>query len=642
MAQMSVMNLSKSYGIEEILRGISFQVEDKDRIGIIGNNGSGKTTLFNLISGEEEADTGSVRIRNGLRLGYLKQNIHIEAEHSLYEECLEAFEETFRMKAELEKMEAEMEELSEEPEELKRLEQITIHYHDLLEDYEEAGGYSYQSQIKGMLKGMGFTEEEFEQSVNSLSGGEKSRLELAKMLLERPDILLLDEPTNHLDIGAIQFLETFLQGFPGAILVISHDRYFLDRVVNRIFLIEHQVLKQYNTGYTEYMRRRKKDLEVMQAAYQNQQKEIERQKEIIERFANLGGSKRKRGIAQSRSRQKLLDKMVLLPEPPTEQKQMGLRFTPKVESGEDVLKVRELSKSFGDKELFEDVSFDIYRKEKIGLIGANGVGKTTLFKILLQKIPPDEGEVYFGTSVFPAYFDQEQQNLNNENTVLDEVWDAYPKLTHFEVRSYLARFLFTGDDIFKFIGDLSGGEKAKISLLKLMLSSANFLLMDEPTNHLDIDSKERLEDALLDYDGTCLMISHDRYFLNRVADRLFVLEPDGIKEYLGNYDYYVEKKKQEQEQDPEETITKTERRKEQKKKTKSQEEERKRRAAIRKVEAEITEMEEELEALKKKAYDPTLYEDHEKALELHEHISSLEKKKEEKEDEWFLLQESND
>ena len=639
MAGLNVRNLSKSFGINEILKDINFSISSKDKVGLIGNNGSGKTTLLNIISGRDELYKGEIDLREKVKLGYLMQDHSLISKNTVYEEMLDAFSFIFKMQKDLQELEKLMEDYSDKEELNRNIEK----YNKLLEEYEEKGGYSYKSQIIGMLKGMGFSEKDYDKNINKLSGGEKSRLELGKLLLSKPDILLLDEPTNHLDISAINFLEGYLKDFKGGIIVISHDRYFLDNVVNRIFLLENKSLYVYDTNYTEFMRRRKEDLEVQKAQYENQQKEIERQKEIIERFKNLGGSKRKRGISQSRSRQKLLDKMELIDKPYKERDSMRLKFTPKYESGEDVLMIRELSKSFNDKILFKDISFNIYKKEKVSLIGGNGTGKTTLFKIILNKEKADSGTVEIGDSVKIAYFDQEQDSLDPDKTVLDELWDSYPNLEHYDVRSYLAKFNFFGDDIFKFVGDLSGGEKARIALLKLMLSDANFLLMDEPTNHLDIESKEVLEDALKAYEGTCLIISHDRYFLNAVSEKIFVLEDNILTEYYGNYDYYKMKLKESlKEDDDEEGLTKTQIKKEQAKIKKNRKEIRKIKTEIKNIEEKINDKESLLEKLKKESYNSDLYNDHKKAFKHYKKIDLLEKEIDDLSTKWILLSESLD
>ncbi len=636
MAQLTAKNISKNYGIRPILEDIQFIVNEKDKVGIIGQNGSGKTTLMRIIAGDLEPDTGSVYRSGDLRIGYLKQNVHIESERTVYEECKTAYWRAFEIEEELASLEKQMADYADDED---RLAQVLARYHKLTDRFEEEGGLSYQSEIRGMLKGMGFDESQFTAQVNHLSGGEKSRLELAIMLLGRPDLLLLDEPTNHLDRHAIEFLEAFLNDFRGAILLISHDRYFLDKVVNNIFLIEHQKLHAYPCGYKEYTMRRKKDLETLRHAYDNQQKEVERQKEIIDRLSRLGGSKRKRGISQSRSRQKLLDKMELIDAPAGEDQHMNFQLKPKYESGEDVLTVEGLAKSFDENKLFEDASFNLYRGQRVGLIGDNGTGKTTLFRILLGEEEADAGRVAIGTAVKAAWFDQEQTSLTDENTVLDELWDRYPRLNHYEVRSYLAKFQFTGDDIFQLVGDLSGGEKARLALLKLMLSSANLLLLDEPTNHLDIESREILEEALIDYEGTILVISHDRYFLNTVCERILHLSQDGIRSYLGNYDDYMRQVELGQQVEEESRYeNKTRQKKEEKKKRLAQKEIRQLRVQVKDLQKEIDELTKEMESLIEASYLPEVYADHVKAREHQDQIEKIEEEIENKSHLWLELQ----
>lgn len=633
MAVLSVQELNKSYGIKPVLKGLSFQVNQGDKIGIIGGNGVGKTTLFRLLTGQEEPDFGKISMKGDLRLGYLAQNVHIESDNSLFEECKKAYWRAFQVEEKLRDLEKEMgKDLTRED-----LSRVMSSYQVLTERFEEEGGLSYVSEIRGILKGMGFEEDRFGDPVNVLSGGEKSRLELARMLSGRPDMLLLDEPTNHLDIQAIRFLESFLVDFKGAVLLISHDRYFLDRISQRIFLLEKGKLYAYNCGYRDYTRRRAKDLEVLRHAYENQQAEIARQKEIIDRLSKQGGSLRKRGIAQSRSRQKLLDKMVLVEAPPDQDPHMRFKLTPRYESGKDVLEVEGLTKSFDGRPLFEGVSFYLGKGWKVGLVGENGVGKTTLFRILLGKMDEDEGVVSFGSAVKLAYFDQEQANLDDEKTVIDEFWDAYPQMDHYRVRSNLAKFQFVGDDIFQVVGDLSGGEKSRLALLKLMLSKANLLLLDEPTNHLDIESREILEEALIDYEGTVLVISHDRYFLNHVCDHIFHLTPEGMAIGLGNYDDFLAGQEVDGDDQAEEGLTRTQVKKIKKKKRMKKEEFRKARARVQDLDRKIRELESQEQELQAKALDPAIYEDYEEAMVIHDQLETIQKKIEEASDMWLAL-----
>jgi len=612
MIVLSCTNISKAYVVDTILKDISFSVEDKDKIGLIGLNGSGKTTLFNILAGEIEKDSGDIYIQRNLKIGYLKQHVDFKSEETIFNECLKVFEPIIEMEKKLRSLEEDISKTSENGE-TRELELLMKEYSHLLEEFNEKNGYGFKSEIKGVLKGLGFDDEDMDKKVNILSGGQKARLSLAKLLLEKPDLLLLDEPTNHLDIDAIGWLEEFLKDYKGAIIVISHDRYFLDNVVNKIFHLENHSLKVYNTNFTGYMKQRKMELEIMKKEYENQQKEIKRQEEIIRRFSNYGGQ---RYIKQAQSRQKLLDKMKTVQEPPKENKKFKLTFEPKILSGRQVLSVEKLGKSFGDYNLLKDISFNIYRGEKVGLIGPNGIGKTTLFKMILKEIPHDEGNVILGHGVNIGYFDQEQNNLNLNKTVIDEIWGENPTFDHFTIRSLLGRFLFIGDDIFKEIEELSGGERNRLSLLKMMLSNANFLLMDEPTNHLDIDSKEVLEEALIDYKGTLLVISHDRYFLNRVTNKILELTKDGIKEYLGNYDYYLEKKNEVVLEEDEEYKTRTQIKLEKKKEKEILMMEKKRKKEIQDLEKSIEEYESKIQNLDEELCNPKLYDKPERILEL--------------------------
>lgn len=621
MAVLSVNNISKTYIVDKILDKVSFRVEDYDKVGLIGLNGSGKTTIFDIISGKLEKDSGEIYIQKDLKIGYLEQHINIDSLKTVYEECLEVFQHLINMEEELRFLEAEISEESSK-EESSQLQNLMDKYGALSEKFIELNGYGYNSEIRGVLLGLGFSEEEFERQVNLLSGGQKSRLGLAKLLLEKPDILLLDEPTNHLDIDAISWLERFLNDYTGASLIISHDRYFLDNVVNKIFHLENKNLKTYNTNYTDFMTQRKKDLAIQQKHFEEQQGEIKRQREIIERFKAYGGERYNR-LAQSR--QKALDK-IDLKEEISKTSKTRIQFNPKIKSGMDVLSVEAVGKSFDDFKLLEDISFQIYRGERVGLIGANGIGKTTLFKMVLGELKYDEGNINIGHNVFPGYFDQEMESLNENKTIIDEIWDENPKLNHTEIRTLLGQFLFMGDDVFKEISLLSGGEKARINLLKLMLSKANFLLMDEPTNHLDIDSKEVLEDAVLDYNGTLFVISHDRYFLNRVCTKILDLTEDGIQEYLGNYNYYLEKKNELLNVEEEsEKKTKTQIREEKKKERELLEIQRDHNNRIKKLEKDISKIEDSIKDIDLLLCDEEIYENPKKVFQLGEKRQKLQK-----------------
>lgn len=603
---LSISNIKKSYITDPVLDGISLIVEDHDKIGLIGNNGSGKTTLFNIITGELSKDDGEIFMPKDLKIGYLKQQLNTTSENSIYKDCENIFLPLIQMEQKLRELEKQMADPN-----CTNFEQTMEKYGHLQEEFQEKEGYSYPSKIRGTLFGLGFKEEDFEKKVNSLSGGQKSRLALAKLLLEEPDLMLLDEPTNHLDINAISWLEKYLKDFKGGLILISHDRYFLNNVVNKIALLEYHKLTLFKGNYSIYVKERKKQIEQLKKQYEDQQKEIKRQEAVIERYLGLG---RERFIRQGKSRQKLLDKMKKMP-PPTDIKKAQIRFTPNLESGREVLKAQNLSKSYGENLIFENINFMIYKNDKIGIIGPNGVGKSTLFKIITKKLEQTTGTVKYGSNVKMAYFDQEMQTLHDEKTIIDEIWDEYPQLDHFQIRKYLAQFLFVGDDIFKIIKDLSGGEKGRVSLLKIMLKGANLLLLDEPTNHLDIDSKELLEEALNLYDGTVLSISHDRYFLNSTCNKIFAMSKNSIDEYLGNYDYYLEKTT-ETEEDEEIIISKTELDNIKKQQRQERLQKKKIREEKDKLENEIHELEEKIKNIDLELSDPEIYNNLEQVTEL--------------------------
>ena len=632
---LSASNLSKSYPTRDIFTDISFIIEKGDKVGLIGNNGAGKSTLFKILVGELSKDSGEIYIPNGLKIGYLKQQLSTDTDQSIYDHCMGVFSNLIGIEKELRIIEKQLTRTDLSEEEMQKL---LEDHNSLFEKFEKNNGYSIKSELEGTLKAMGFESEDFDKSISTLSGGQKARVELAYLLLEKPDLILLDEPTNHLDINAIRFLENFIKNYEGSVVVISHDRYFLDATVNKVFLMENGSLNIYAGNYTSFMQKRKKGLEVRLHQYKSQQKEIARQEEIIDRLKNQGGSKRKRGISQSRSRQKLLDKMEIIEAPDQIANAMKLKFTPRIQSGEDVLKVAKLAKTYDDKEIFKNISFDIFRNERTAIIGENGVGKTSLFKIILYEEIPSSGKIKIGQSVNIGYFDQEQKSLNLSNTIFEEISQTYPMLTNFEIRSYLAKFMFYNEDVDREISELSGGERARISLLKLMISDTNFILMDEPTNHLDIDSKEILEDAILDYEGTVLIISHDRYFLNKIAVKILEMKDDGMSEYLGNYDYYVEKQKEMMAKDEEsQTISKTQLNKEKKKQNLKRNEIKKIKNDIKKTEQKMDEVEERLEELNELTISADFYQDQDLVKDTFAQIKSLEEEKENLDETWFEL-----
>jgi ATP-binding cassette subfamily F protein 3 len=621
----NIKDLSKTYITEKILDGVDLIVEDTDKIGLIGDNGSGKTTLFKILINEISKDSGEIYIRKNIKIGYLEQQLDIHSQNSLYKECEDIFRDIINMEKELRRLELLISDPNNE-----NLDKDINQYGKLQEKFHELDGYSYPSRIRGALIGLGFSEDDFEKSVNELSGGQKSRLALAKLLLSSPDLMLLDEPTNHLDIDAISWLEKYLRDFKGAAIIISHDRYFLDSIVNKISLLENKKLTHFNGNYSVYLKERRKQIEVLKKQYLDQEKEIKRQEEIIKRYMNMG---RDRFIRAGKSRQKLLDKMKQV-DPPSEKKNLNVSFIPKFDSGHDVLTVKNLKKSFGDNLIFENISMNVYKKDKVGIIGPNGIGKSTLFKILNNKIDKDEGEVKFGSRVIISYFDQEMENLNSENTVIDEIWDSFPKLNHYEVRSYLAKFLFIGDDIFKSISELSGGEKAKISLLKIMLKGANVLMLDEPTNHLDIDSKSVLEDALNSYEGTVISISHDRYFLNSTCNKILAMSKDHMDEYLGNYDYYLEKTKKYDEEEEEE-ISKTQIAKQKKLDKQERNELRKQKEKLKSLEKNISIREDKIKEIEHSLAQNETYEDLELVQALSDERDKLQAELDDLYEEWF-------
>ena len=537
---LSANNITKTYGVDVILNGISFHINQGDRVGVIGANGAGKTTLLNILSGDMPRDEGDVFISSDTTIGYLKQSDEFNSDKTLYEEVSSIFAHMEVLEKEMGELSVEIGEKSQNGEDVeKKIQQL----HLMQEEYERKNGYTYKSEINGILNSMAFTEDFFEKKISTLSGGERTRLSLACLLLKKPDLLFLDEPTNHLDIGTIKWLEQYLKGYKGTIVLISHDRYFLDQTVNKIFELENHKMYIYEGNYSTFAEKKRQRLDDEMRKYDQQQKEIDRQEEIIRRFKQHGTEKLAK---RAQSREKQLAKIDVLGKPTTPTGKIKIHFKQNFKSGNDVLKAQDLSMSFGHgqnkKQLFNNVDFDIKRGERICIVGPNGVGKTTLLKIMMQTLEPDDGHLKIGHNVAFGYYDQGQKLLNLTNTVFEEMKDSYRLYSDTEMRSILGRFLFRNEAVFLNVASLSGGEKARLTLLKLMLSGANVIILDEPTNHLDINSKEIVEDALLDFPGTVIVVSHDRYFLNKVPTRIFELNQNGIDSYLGSYDYYVEKK----------------------------------------------------------------------------------------------------
>ena len=533
---LACQNISKAFGTNEILKDASFHIEEREKAALVGINGAGKSTLFKIIVGEMTADTGEVILSKGKTLGYLAQHQDLTGDLTIYEEVLQAKQDLIRMEERLRALEEEM-----KHEQGERLEELMNTYTRLSHTFELENGYAYRSEVVGVLKGLGFEPEEFEKKVSTLSGGQKTRVALGRLLLTKPDVILLDEPTNHLDMESIAWLEGYLLNYSGAVFIVSHDRYFLDRVVTKIVEIDAGKVTTFEGNYSAYSQKKAMLREAAYHAWMNQQQEIRHQEEVI---AKLKSFNREKSIRRAESREKMLDKMEVLEKPSEVRVDMRIRLEPRVTSGNDVLRVSNLSKSFPGQPLFSDLNFEIRRGERVAIIGNNGTGKTTILKILNGVVAPDGGQIELGTKVQIGYYDQEHQVLHMDKTIFQEISDTYPYLTNTEIRNVLAAFLFTEDDVFQPIHTLSGGERGRISLAKLMLSNANFLILDEPTNHLDIVSKEILEQALKDYTGTVLYVSHDRYFINQTATRILELTNQQLVNYIGNYDYYLEKKEE--------------------------------------------------------------------------------------------------
>ena len=530
---LSCQNISKAFVENQVLKNVSFHIEDHEKAAIVGINGAGKTTLLRIIVGEITPDDGQVVLARDKTLGYLAQNSTVDTSHTIYEELLSVKADLLRLEEKIRECENNMKHA-----EGDALEDLMKQYTSLTHAFETGGGYLYRSELVGVLKGLGFTEDEFSKPVATLSGGQKTRVALGRLLLQNPDLIILDEPTNHLDMNSIAWLETYLLNYKGAVLIVSHDRYFLDRIAGKVIEIDQSKATTFMGNYSDYAVKKEQLRVAAWNAYMNQQREIKHQEEVIEKLKSFN---REKSIKRAESREKMLDKIEVIEKPSEVRTDMKLTLTPRILSGNDVLTVEHLAKSFDSHKLFTDVNFEIKRGEHVAIIGDNGSGKTTLLKILNGLVPADQGTFRLGSNVEIGYYDQEHHVLHSEKTLFEEISDDYPYLNNTQIRNVLAAFLFTGEDVFKRISDLSGGERGRVSLAKLVLSNANFLILDEPTNHLDIMSKEILEDALNGYEGTILYVSHDRYFINRTAHRILDLTEGQFVNYVGNYDYYLEK-----------------------------------------------------------------------------------------------------
>lgn len=633
---LNATNISKSFGSNEIIKDATFLVNEHEKVAIVGVNGAGKTTLLKILTGEESADSGSITLAKDAKLGYLRQINNVDSALSIIDELYTVIEPILNMEKRMSQMQEDMKHLTG-----SELEELYSSYTALTHSYELMDGYAAKSRVVGILKGLGFEEIDFDRKINTLSGGQKTRVFLAKLLLEEPDIILLDEPTNHLDLRSIEWLESYLLNYKGAVIIVSHDRYFLDKIVSKVIDIENGNVQMYLGNYTDFSNKKQMLLDAKMKEYLNQQQEIKHQEAVITKLKQFN---REKSIKRAESRQKQLEKIERVEAPQTYSENMRLSLDISKESGKDVLTVQNLSKSFDHKKLFWDINFEIKRGERVAIIGDNGTGKTTLLKIINGLLNPDTGEVIYGSNVSVAYYDQEHQVLHMDKTLFDELSDTYPEMTNTQIRNILAAFLFTGEDVYKKIADLSGGERGRVSLVKLMLSKANFLLLDEPTNHLDIVSKDVLENALNNFPGTVCYVSHDRYFINKTATRILDLTENRLLNYIGNYDYYIEKREAveeaanltntEQSQKP---IDVSESKKEwidnktalaQKKKVKN---------ALNKCEKEISEIEDKLQSIDEDFANPENASNVGKLMELQKQKESLEKRLDKLMEDWEEL-----
>ena len=630
MPALSVRNLTMTFIERNLFTDVSFDIENNDKVGFIGANGVGKTTLFKILNGEISPTSGTVTFEKNTRVGYMEQHACNNPRIDVYNELLSVFDFLDDMEKEISAVTNDIDNKNGD------LNELVERQTQLIESFENLGGLTYKSRTRSALLGLGFKESDFTMPVGSLSGGQRSKLCLAKLLLSQSNMLLLDEPTNHLDIGSVNWLEGFLRDFKGAMIIISHDRYFLDKVTNKTIELEHNRTMCYKGAYSEFIEKKKAYNESLKNKYENDIKEIKRIEGIVEQQKRWG---REHNFITAASKQKEADRIkAQLVTPDSELETMHMHFEPKCESGNDVLICRGLAKSFGEKHLFKNVDIHIRKGERVFILGANGCGKTTLFKILTGKCPQDSGEYDYGANVQVGYFDQMQQNLDLSKTAIDEVWDAFPNMTQTEVRCAMASFLFKGEEVFKPLSKMSGGERARISLLKLMLKGGNFLLLDEPTNHLDSSSREELENTLKEYGGTLLIISHDRYFINKLADRVLVMTPDGVTEYLGNYDYYLERTKSEIGENKAEkaTVNKEKPQNDYFLQKQRQSEERKRKTRLNKAEAEIERLDGEIEKTQALLSSEEVVADYEKLIEL---TNKLEQLRQEQEEQYLIWEE---
>lgn len=633
------VQICKSFGIDQILSNIKLEIHDNDRIALVGRNGTGKSTLLKIIAGELSYDSGELIIPNDVNIGYLAQDSGLASNETIWEEMNTVFSHLKKMENELRQLEIEMGQKDKAD-----VDKILKAYDQLQQTFKNEGGYQYEAEIRSVLAGLRFSASDYDKKISTLSGGQKTRLALGKLLLSKPDLLVLDEPTNHLDMDTLIWLEGYLSNYNGAILVVSHDRYFLDRIVSKVYELSNQRITRYNGNYSYYLDEKAKQFQLDLKSYEKQQEEVKRMEEFIQQnIARASTTKR------AQSRRKQLQRMDMLDRPDHDNYSANFSFQIEKQSGNDVLSVNELSMGYAGKKLFEKVNVRLTRGESVALIGPNGIGKSTLIKGIAKKLTPMSGSISYGSNVTIGYYDQEQRQLSSNKTVLQELWDDYPQTPEKNIRTILGNFLFSGDDVLKIVSDLSGGEKARLALAKLMMQNANLLILDEPTNHLDINSKEVLEAALLDYPGTLLFVSHDRYFINRIASKVIELSPSGTKEYLGDYDYYMMKKQEEKEweilqaEQKEQEVDKDDLTKQTKADYEKVKEHKKKQRQIQRkieeIEGMIDEEEAKIQALEEQLLQPDIYQDHEKTLEINNTIEEAKNTIEQLLQQWEKLHE---